>query len=64
MNAELMIEIANLALSVANNAMNGGKPANVTTTTILLILQKGVEAYEEHTGQTLDPSLIQTEAAV
>jgi len=64
MNLDLIMEIAQLALSLLENGPHGTQTAAEDTNTLLLILQKGVLAYEQQTGQALDPKLIHTEAAV
>jgi hypothetical protein len=56
MNLDLVIEIADLAFSLANNALNGTQPASHVTATLLNILQKGALVYQQHTGQVLDPT--------
>ena len=64
MNIDLIVEIINLALSLVNNALNGGQPATAVTAALVQILQKGAQAYQQHTGQALDPSLIHVESPV
>ena len=64
MNLDLIMEIAELALSLVNNALNGTQPSVAVTSTLLQILQKGAQAYQQHTGQPLDPTLITAEAPV
>ena len=64
MNLDLIMEIAELALSLVNNALNGAQPSASVTSTLLQILQKGAQAYQQHTGQALDPTLITAEAPI
>jgi hypothetical protein len=64
MNLDLIMEIAELALSLVNNALNGNQSSASATSTLLQILQKGAQAYQQHTGQPLDPTLITAEAPV
>jgi hypothetical protein len=64
MNLDLIMEIAELALSLVNNALNGAQSSAAVTSTLLQILQKGAQAYQQHTGQALDPSLIHAEAPI
>ena len=61
MNIDLIIEITELALSITDNILNGSQTANAQTATLLQILQKGAQAYQQQTGQPLDLSLIQAE---
>jgi hypothetical protein len=62
MNLDLVIEIAELAISIANNTLNGTQPAKQVTATLLQIVQNGALVYQQHTGQALDPRLIHTES--
>ena len=64
MNLDLIMEISDLALSLVGNALHGSQTAESVTSALLQILQKGEQAYEQHTGQALDPSLIHVEATV
>jgi hypothetical protein len=58
MNTTLALEIVELALSLVQS-----KDANVADT-LVKIIQKGAEAYQQHTGEALDPSLIKAEDPV
>jgi hypothetical protein len=58
MNTTLAFEILELALALVQS-----KDANVAGT-LLKIIQKGAEAYQQHTGKALDPSLIKAEDPV
>lgn len=64
MNINLIIQIASLALSVVQNTVNGGQAAEANTQALLQILSKGAQAYQQQTGQALDPALIRVEATV
>jgi len=64
MNVALIMEIAQLASSLVDNALEKGQTAASVTSVMLQIVQKGTQAYEQHTGETLDPSLIHAEATV
>jgi hypothetical protein len=65
MIADLAIEIAKLALSVAESFTQETAPeAAAVTTTLLFIIKKSVEAYLKHTDKTPDPSLIKPEQPV
>jgi hypothetical protein len=58
------MEIAELALSLVNNALNGAQSSASVTSTLLQILQKGAQAYQQHTGEPLDPALIKVEGPI
>lgn len=65
MNVDLILEILQLALSLAQAQLNGQSGQNLTIGQILLqIIQKGAQAYQLHTGEPLDVSLIQPEAEI
>jgi len=59
MNPQLVIEIVSLAVSLL------GSPESETASDILLqIVQKGVLAYAQQTGQPLNPDLLKIEVPV
>jgi hypothetical protein len=65
MNADLIFEILNLGLSVLQaNAPGKVQDDAAIAQTITLIVQKGVQAVEDHTGQPMDTSLIKPEAPI
>ena len=64
MNLNLIVEIAELALSIVENALNGSPSAQSVTDALLQILQKGAQVYQQHTGAPLDPTLIRVELPV
>jgi len=65
MNPSLAFEIAELALSLARRQAGGNVQQHATVVdTLLKIMQKGAQAYREHTGEALDPSLIRAEEPV
>jgi hypothetical protein len=65
MNTNLVFQIVNLAVALAQAHTTGSAQQNVTLTGILLqIIQKAVQAYQDHTGETLDVALIKPEGAV
>ena len=64
MSLDLIMEIAELALSLVNNALSGAQSSAAVTSTLLQILQKGAQAYQQHTGQPLDPGLIKAEESL
>jgi hypothetical protein len=55
MNLDLVIEIADPAFSLANNALNGTQPASHATATLLNILQKGALVYQQQHRAGLRP---------
>jgi hypothetical protein len=65
MNTDLVFQILELALSLAEAQVHGTAPTNLTIDeTLLEILQKGATAYKQHTGEPLDLSLIKTEDTI
>ena len=65
MNPNLAFEIVELALSFAKSQATRKVQQDVTVAdTLLKIIQKGVQAYRDHTGETLDPALIQAEEPI
>ena len=67
MNLKLLMQILDLVLALANSA-TGKNGAGMTylavTNTVVQIIQKANQVYEQHTGQPLDPSLIKGENPV
>jgi hypothetical protein len=57
MKSDLIFELVELAISLAQAEIDSG---NVEQT-LLDIVQKGVQAYEDHTGEQFDPLLIGVE---
>ena len=53
----LITQLVQTAIYVAKTQLQGGEVKDA----LLDIIQTGVEAYEEHTGQPLDPALIKVE---
>ena len=65
MNPNILLEIAELAMSVAGTHGSGKVQQDAALAGILLqIIEKAVQAYQDHTGEPLDPSLIKPEAAI
>jgi hypothetical protein len=64
MNTTLIFEIVQLALSLAQGLMSGNAASDTTAQSLLEIVQKGSLAYQQHTGEPLDPSLIKAEKAI
>jgi hypothetical protein len=65
MNSNLVLEIAQLALSLLESQVNGPALQHAAVTgSLLTIIQKGAQAYQLHTGQPVDPALILAEAPV
>jgi hypothetical protein len=58
MNPQLLFDIIDLALSLVKSP--GANVAN----TLLQIIQKGVAAYQAHTGEPIDLSLIKAEEPI
>jgi hypothetical protein len=58
MKANLISKLVELAISLALTQLDRGDVER----TLLDIVRKGVQAYEDHTGQQMDPNLIRTEA--
>jgi hypothetical protein len=59
MNPNLAFEIAELAVSLARTQASGKLQQDAALAGILLqIIEKAVQAYQAHTGEPLDPSLI------
>ena len=62
MNPDVAFEIVNLAVSLVQAQTTGKLQQDATLAGILLtIINKAVRAYHDHTGETLDPSLIRAE---
>jgi hypothetical protein len=59
MNQNLILELVDLAISMATELDHG------TTTDVLLdVVHKATAAYEEHTGETLNTSLVEAEEEI
>jgi hypothetical protein len=64
MNANVAFELVELALSVAKTQAGGKVQQEAALAEGLLqIIEKAVQAYQAHTGETLDPSLIKPESS-
>ena len=62
MNPEVAFEIVNLAVSLAQAQTTGKAQQDAMLSGILLqIIARAIQAYHDHTGETLDPSLIKPE---
>ena len=65
MNPNVAFEIIELALSLAKSQADGKIQQDANLANILVqIIGKAVQAYQDHTGEPLDPSLIKAEAPV
>jgi hypothetical protein len=64
MNIDLAAQILDLAVLLVETVLHKKKNPPDPAVTLVAIVQKAVEAYEEHTGQTIDPSLIHAENPV
>ena len=63
MNPNLIIQILQLSLSLAQAQLTGKPAQDFSLAQVLLeIVQKGAQAYQLQTGQPLDVSLIKPEA--
>ena len=62
MNTNFAIEIIELALSIVKNQTTGTAQQEASTAAAIVeIIGKAVNAYEQQTGQPLDPALIKAE---
>ena len=62
MSPDVVFEIVNLAVSLAQTQTSGKAQQDAVLSGILLqIIAKAIQAYHDHTGETLDPSLIKPE---
>jgi hypothetical protein len=64
MNIDLAAQILDLAVLLVETAMHKAKNPADPAVTLIGIVQKAIQAYEEHTGQPIDPSLIRAEPAL
>jgi hypothetical protein len=65
MNTDLILQILQLALSLAQVQLRGQSAQNLSIDQILVeIVQKGAQAYQLHTGEPMNVSLIQPEATI
>jgi hypothetical protein len=65
MNTMLVFEILQLAVALAQSQFSGAAAAEIAVAqTLVDIVQKGTEAYRQHTGQPLDPTLIKAETTI
>ena len=65
MNPQIVLALVEIAISLAQNLGKGSVQGGATTAKMLLdIINKGVQAYQEHTGEPLDPNLIRPETTV
>ena len=58
MKANLILEFVDLAISLIQTHLDSQEAEQ----TLMDILHKAVQAYEDHTGETLDPRLIAAES--
>ena len=62
MSPDVVFEIVNLAVSLAQVQTTGKAQQDAVLSGILLqIIARAIQAYHDHTGETLDPSLIKPE---
>lgn len=60
MNTDIILELVDTAVALAQDQFSGSE----LTRTLRDIIQRGVDAYDEHTGETLDPFNIKEEEAI
>jgi hypothetical protein len=60
MNANLIVQLIDLAIAVAQSQLNPDQAAGA----LLTIVQRAVAAYEANTGQPINLALIKPEAPV
>ena len=62
MNIDVALAIVELALSLAKSQASGDVQSGVKLAdTLSAIVQTAARAYQDHTGEALDPSLIKAE---
>ena len=65
MNPELVVELLTAIVSVIQSQMSGKAQTDTQlANTLMTIAQKAALAYQQQTGQPLDPALIRQEASV
>jgi hypothetical protein len=65
MNTTLVFEILQLAVGLTQSHVSGTTAGKIAVTqTLLDIVQKGTAAYQQHTGQPLDQTLIKPETTL
>jgi hypothetical protein len=65
MNTTLVFEILQLAVGLAQSHVSGRAGDKLAVAqTLVDIVQKGTEAYQQHTGRPLDPTLIKAEGTI
>ena len=65
MIADIVFEIIELALSIAKDTRNRDIQHDLSVEeTLVEIAQRTAQAYEQHTGEPLDPSLIRPEEPI
>jgi hypothetical protein len=60
MDPNMITELIQLAISLANTHVAGRDVARI----LLEIIRKGVQAYEDQTGEALNPALIRPERTI
>jgi hypothetical protein len=61
MNSDLVLQLVEVAISMAQSQSDD---AGELSQTLLDIIEKGRQAYEQHTGELLDPLQIQEEEPI
>ena len=62
MNTDLIVEIVQLAASLAEGQIKGTAVYDEVERTLLSLVEAGIAAYHQHTGQPIDISQILPEA--
>ena len=60
MNPQVISDLIDLAIALGKAYRGGGDVAQI----LLTIVRKGVRAWEDQTGKTLNPDLIRAEKAI
>ena len=62
MKVDLVLQIANLAIAIADQQLDHNvKDDPLPEAALLEIIQKAAQAYRDYTGQPLDPAIIKAE---
>ena len=65
MNADIVLQLVEVAISLARSRADGTAEQDAKiATTLITIVRSGAQAYKDHTGEALDPLLIKAEELV
>ena len=65
MSADIVLRLVEIAISLARSRADGTEDQDAkVATTLVQIVQKGLQAYTDHTGKILDPQQIQVEKPI